>query len=300
MKRLFASFCSLSLVPVFSFCQSTTTPTSLSSGTNGAHGTMSYGTTHFNPPFYRVVPIAGAPFSAEEVEQHEQTLADGTHINRAIAGMKIYRDSMGRTRTERSLAGPVRNPNLPEAPTIVEINDPIARVSYVFTLSEAVAHRRKLPKSNSRIASSGHEFLTSPPSRPTGQGDNGVAASTNAGTTGSQPTTRPRVDDGNRMQTTTEDLGTQVIEGISAEGKRHTTTFPVGWMGNDRPITSISETWTSPDLKEVIVRKLEDPRMGENIHRLINISRSEPDPSLFAPPPNYTIEDEKKEFSLKW
>jgi len=60
-----------------------------------------------------------------------------------------------------------------------------------------------------------------------------------------------------------EDLGTQVIEGIAAEGKRHTTIWPVGSMGNDRPISDTSEKWTSLDLKEVILTKEESLRFGE-------------------------------------
>ena len=70
--------------------------------------------------------------------------------------------------------------------------------------------------------------------------------------------------------------------------------------GNDRPITNVSETWISPDLKEVVLRKSDDPRSGELTHKLININRSEPDPSLFEPPPGYTVKDEKREFNLNW
>jgi len=98
----------------------------------------------------------------------------------------------------------------------------------------------------------------------------------------------------------TEDLGTQIIEGIPAEGKRHTTTYPVGFMGNDRPITNTSESWTSPDLKEVILSKSNDPRSGEHTHKLVNISRNEPDPSLFEPPPGYTVKNETGEFTINW
>ena len=33
------------------------------------------------------------------------------------------------------------------------------------------------------------------------------------------------------------------------------------------------------------------PRSGENIYRLRNIVRAEPDPSLFTPPADYTVQD---------
>jgi hypothetical protein len=97
-----------------------------------------------------------------------------------------------------------------------------------------------------------------------------------------------------------EDLGTQIIEGVTAEGKRHTTTWPVDSFGNDRPIITTSESWTSPDLKEVILSKSDDPRSGEHTHKLFTIDRSEPDPSLFEPPPGYAVKNERGEFTISW
>lgn len=152
---------------------------------------------HFGPSFSHVATLARAPFSAEEVDEDEQTLADGVSIHHTRQGMKIYRDSMGRTRTE-------------------------------------------------------HVLLGSP------------------------------------------------VERIPAEGTKTTTTWPTGSVGNDRPIVSISESWTSPDLKEIILRKSDDPRSGERTHKLVNISRSEPDTSLFGPPPGYTVNDEEREFTIDW
>jgi hypothetical protein len=50
----------------------------------------------------------------------------------------------------------------------------------------------------------------------------------------------------------------------------------------------------------VILSKMSDPRSGEQTQKLINISRSEPDASLFQPPPDYTIVDEKADFTIQW
>lgn len=74
-----------------------------------------------------------------------------------------------------------------------------------------------------------------------------------------------------------------------AEGSRTTVTYPVGAVGNDRPLTTTTETWTSPELKMVVLSKNSDPRSGESTTRLTNISRSEPDPSLFQIPADYEI-----------
>jgi hypothetical protein len=81
-----------------------------------------------------------------------------------------------------------------------------------------------------------------------------------------------------------EDLGTQTIEGVSAQGKRETVTIPAGQIGNERPIEIVTETWFSPELHTMVLRKHSDPRMGDSTYRLTDIKRAEPDASLFQPP----------------
>jgi hypothetical protein len=78
-----------------------------------------------------------------------------------------------------------------------------------------------------------------------------------------------------------------------AEGSRTTVTYPIGAVGNDRPIISVSETWTSPELKTVVLSKNSDPRNGDSTTRLTNISRLEPDASLFQIPSDYEIVDQQ-------
>jgi hypothetical protein len=75
------------------------------------------------------------------------------------------------------------------------------------------------------------------------------------------------------------------------EGTRITTTYPTGSFGNDRPFAAVSETWVSKDLREVILSKRSDPRTGETVQQLTDIDRSEPDPTLFRIPADYTVED---------
>jgi len=92
---------------------------------------------------------------------------------------------------------------------------------------------------------------------------------------------------GPKWDTRTEDLGEQNIEGVSAKGTRTITTIPAGAIGNERPIETIYEKWYSDELQIVVYSKSSDPRFGEQTYRLTNINRSEPDPSLFQPPPGY-------------
>ena len=96
-------------------------------------------------------------------------------------------------------------------------------------------------------------------------------------------------DQAQRPQFSHESLGTQTIEGVLAEGSRTTVVYPIGAFGNDRPITTVSETWMSPELKMVVLSKNSDPRNGDSTTSLTNLSRSEPDPSLFQIPSDYQV-----------
>lgn len=89
--------------------------------------------------------------------------------------------------------------------------------------------------------------------------------------------------------TKTESLGVKSIEGIQVEGTRTTSTIATGKIGNEKAIDIIYERWYSKDLHLIILSKHSDPRFGEQTYRLINISRSEPDRSLFSLPAGYKI-----------
>jgi hypothetical protein len=69
-------------------------------------------------------------------------------------------------------------------------------------------------------------------------------------------------------------------------------------MDNDNPISAITETWTSPELNAVISSKISDPRQGERIQTLSNISRAEPDAVLFQVPQGYQVINETGPFTI--
>jgi TonB family protein len=94
-----------------------------------------------------------------------------------------------------------------------------------------------------------------------------------------------------KYNTNTEQLPKQMVEGVECEGTRAVTTMPAGAIGNERPIETVNETWFSQELKIMIMSKRSDPRFGETTYRVTNISRSEPDASLFQIPSEYTIVD---------
>ena len=238
---------------------------------SGRAGTVTVSGMPFGPA------VTGAPYYAEQEQEHVQTLADGTHISQKQPVVKLWRDSQGRTRTERPLSmGPQTGPNAAPPLTVIEINDPVEGVRYVLEAANKIAHRMKA------AAPPG----LPPPPPPTGA----VAPQTR--TAVGEPAPAFRQAGPNGPQFANEDLGTQAIEGVMVQGRRSTTTYPIGAFGNDRPIVTTTETWMSPELRMTVLSKNSDPRSGENTTSLTHISRSEPEPGLFQPPPDYKIEEE--------
>jgi hypothetical protein len=88
-----------------------------------------------------------------------------------------------------------------------------------------------------------------------------------------------------------QQLGTKVVEGVQADGTRTTLTIPAGQIGNVNPIQIVDEVWRSPDLQVIVHSEHSDPRMGTTVYSLQNISRSDPSPSLFQVPADYTVTD---------
>ncbi len=107
------------------------------------------------------------------------------------------------------------------------------------------------------------------------------------------------LDADDHAQVTTEDLGSQNMEGVQVNGVRTTRTIPAGQIGNDRPISIVTEVWTSPELKTVVYSKRSDPRMGEQTFQLKNIVRGEPDASLFTVPADFRITEGPKPIIYK-
>jgi len=84
-----------------------------------------------------------------------------------------------------------------------------------------------------------------------------------------------------------EDLGTRNIGGVDCTGTRQTSTIPAGAIGNDKPISIVTETWTSEAIGAVVESTSDDPRYGKTTYQLTNLQLSEPPRSLFEPPANF-------------
>ena len=237
-------------------------------------------------------PVTGAPYTATATTETTQVLADGNRIVNKTTAF-LARDSQGRTRREESLGG--LGPLAVNGPKTVFINDPVAKTSYALNLNNQSAQVLKAGRvgtgASMAVGMGGgkHTAMISGPVISERRLE--FSDGPNAGVEQRIVVMNPAGDAG---QVKTESLGTQVIEGVTAEGKRVTRTIPAGQIGNERPLEVTSEVWTSPDLQMMILSKRNDPRFGETVYRLTDIKRAEPDPSLFAVPGNFTVTNPAK------
>jgi hypothetical protein len=234
-------------------------------------------------------PVLSAPYSATITNESVQTLADGNRLVQTSTGTTA-RDSQGRTRQDTVLP-PIGNLSAANAPHLIFIHDPVLQTSYTLNLTEKTAQKMPAlpPLAGStagmagatvalRVVEGNGAPLPPPDAMLT------TTAAPAPGVFLEKHLITNEQDQGN-----TEDLGSQTMEGVLVNGVRTTHTIPAGQIGNDRPITIVTEVWTSPDLKTVVYSKRSDPRMGEQTFRLTNIVRSEPSPSLFTVPADFKI-----------
>jgi hypothetical protein len=209
--------------------------------------------------------VTGAPFSAVAVSESTQTLSDGNHITRKTQ-TSLFRDSQGRVRKEGTFpsVGPLAASGQPKS--FVFINDP-------------VAHTNLLLHPESKTAETARGF-----------GRRNAAAMKglkNRMAGNFELREQKEIANGTLKK---EDLGTQTVNGVLAQGTRITRTIPAGQIGNEKPITIVRESWYSNELQMVVMSKRNDPWSGETTYNLTNIQRTEPNASLFTVPSDYTVQ----------
>jgi hypothetical protein len=275
--------------------------------------------------------VKGAPYAAVEVSESNQVLADGTRIHNE-SQTTVYRDSEGRVRRETpnqvTIMDPVAgvsyflNPKTQTAtkatlsmPTVYRRTGQVGvegGLVGVTTSENATFQVRSSKDGTTSVTVNGNPVDPSTIKMETRSFSiNGspvdeqtfalaqdkmkaamaedkakaeLAFSTEAGGVLRRRITSPGK---------TEALGKQMIEGVNADGTRFSTTLETGAVGNDRPIQMVNERWYSSELQTVVMTKHSDPRTGEEIFRLTNISRAEPGADLFLVPANYQLQERK-------
>ena len=248
----------------------------------------------------------GRPYSAEATTEFVQTLGDGNKIARK-ATVRIYRDGEGRTRREElATDGTVKS---------ISIYDPVAHTTYVLdpatrtarksavrviAADDATGYRRRQAQGRDEDADgaggqrtrvAGRVALVAPAEVPAQAASEEMRKRQSKRSSGRRRARRASARGQGRADVKEESLGQKLIDGVLADGKRVTTVLPAGSIGNQQPITVLSEQWFAPDLEILVMTKHSDPRTGETTYSLSNITRGEPAANLFDVPPDYTIQD---------
>lgn len=176
---------------------------------------------------------------------------DGTHVDRSVT-QTIYRDDQGRVR--REINGGAN----------ISILDPAAGIGYNLNVEQKIAMKRTLAapmiESQTRIPTQSLVDLA-------------------------------RAQASRRSNMTVDDLGTQVVSGVSAQGVRVTTTVPAGTFGNDRDLKTVVDRWVSIDLHVLVKSVTTDSRSGPTTYELTSLVMGAPDPALFQVPAGYTVQE---------
>jgi hypothetical protein len=219
-------------------------------------GMNSYRTGGTIPPFSGVVKI-----------NFEQKLPDGNSI-RGVTRTHQARDSMGKTRAEFAQNCERGEDGQPQLVATVSVNDPVLKTSMSWLVNNdgrpkvvRILHQNQVPVKQPSPAELAERMKLAPVRQPP------------------------------KEQFRTEDLGTKSFNGVTAQGSRKIRTIPAGEEGNELPLEVIDEMWVSKRLELTLMMIHDDPRQGRTTAEFEELSLAEPDPSLFAVPPGYKVED---------
>ena len=226
--------------------------------------------------------VTGKPFSATETRRTVQPLANGAKIEHSDSNL-FYRDDQGRTRAEQTVDGRA----------IIVIMDPVAKSVIVLNRDQKTAKRVAIPGSAQQgsvsVANGGVTMLFGATILSPQSIDAHASQSTKVEVRVAQI---PKSGSAGRHNT--EDLGSQYVNGVLAQGTRDTLIIPAGSIGNDRDLQVVDEHWFSADLQTLVKSLNSDPRFGETTYQLTNIVRASQDLNLFQIPTDYTVTEETR------
>jgi hypothetical protein len=241
--------------------------------------------------------IKNLPYTVTKKSTSLQRLADGTTLTRSSVTTEA-RDSQGRTLIETVSD---QRPDSTHRFTSYVLRDPAnnTHCTWMSTARNASCihlsvPRRVMPPSARSVQPSGASNTGASvvvSTMGSGSGPTPGGATGGSATSVIMPGSIPGANPEHRPSMQRESLPPKTVNGIYAEGVRITQTYPIGYFGNDRPIVVVNETWTSPELKIIVLTSSDDPRTGTRTTEVTNIDRSEPDPALFQIPEGYTISD---------
>jgi hypothetical protein len=203
-----------------------------------------------------VSPTAGKPFSGRDCIDYTSHIENRNDQTTHLDGALVARDSQGRVYREIRTWTPA-NPA------------PLSRLRYVILL-DPVAHSRtecKVAARRCMIA----DLTPSPPARPASE----------------------ETFDGPPYYLHRVSLGSDVMDGVTVEGIRITSSLEAGvFVNNEEPVANL-DFWHSPDLGiDLSVTRAYKNGSTRVVH-VVDLSLSEPDPALFQPPAGFVLDDRR-------
>jgi hypothetical protein len=213
-----------------------------------------------------IPPIPNHPFSATLQTEWLQYAGEGATVT-LVNERPIVRDGKGRIYQERWALVP-KFSKVNSQRVLLQIADPNQHTLYTCAIYQRICELETYDPT--------HELAAGEPRKPI---PNGVL-----------------VHDHSRV----EDLGTRSIAGVETVGRRETDTIDVGTMGNDQPLTAMTETWHSQELAINLLSIRTGPMIGKQNFTITELSSIEPDPDLFKVPDGYEVRDMRKKPSRFW
>ncbi len=212
--------------------------------------------------------VKDAPYFADIITTFERTLPSG-EIGKREMRSKIYRDTQGRTRRDTEQVSPTTDRKI----VAILIMDPVANTVTSLNPQTMTAHIRD------------GSDISAPPKQPIRSKPESPAAPTVASSVAEKPAV---------ATSEAEELGTQVIDGLTVKGTKITTHLPPAAGGNEQPRTLVTSTWVSEELQiTVLTESSEAPENHRTTTRLTNIVRTEPEAALFEIPSGYAVVDSR-------
>ncbi len=208
-----------------------------------------------------IPPIANAPFFATLDTESVKYSADGASMT-FVNQRHIGRNSQGKIYEERWMLVP-KGTNIKSFMNWIQLADPQERTLYNCSPQKHIC-----------------DLLTYDPA------EDLAAASTQV--------PKPRTVQTEQGSQTLEILGTQTLVGVETGGVRETSVTNAGVMGNDVPLTSLSEYWHSDKFGLNLLSMRSSPFFGKETFTISQFTPGEPDPHLFELPAGYQINDQRK------
>ena len=236
--------------------------------------------------------VKGKPYSADTSTETVQTLADGNRIVHRTES-KVYRDSDGRTRREQTFGNV--DPGHPSPHEVkVFVDDPVNGMAFVMdpgskSADKVLRTRNFIGERNGEDEGTRVMVKSFDESEAGEQSAPGRMMIKFRDEHSGNPATLATIMPDEKRDVAKEDLGARNIEGVDCNGTRQTITIPADAVGNEKPISIVTETWFAPAIAAVVESTTDDPRYGKTTYQLTNVQLSEPARSLFEPPANFKV-----------